>query len=59
MGFWINYGVLLHMNKVTANRVCEECGTIMFKRGIDLDFGKVMAGWACTKCNITHWEEIE
>ena len=51
-------GLRRRMDKVIANRVCEKCGTVMFERGIDLDFGKVMAGWSCTECNTTVWEEI-
>lgn len=47
------------MDKIMANKICENCGTVMFKRGIDLDFGNVMEGWACTKCSTTTWEEIK
>lgn len=46
------------MDKVVADRICDDCGTVMFKRGIDLDFGKVMEGWSCTKCSKTIWEDI-
>jgi tRNA(Ile2) C34 agmatinyltransferase TiaS len=46
------------LKKVNASPVCEDCGTIMFQRGIDLDFGKKMIGWACPKCHTTKWDEI-
>ena len=47
------------MKKVIANKVCEDCGADMFKRGIDVDFNTKMLGWSCPKCFITKWDEIK
>ena len=41
------------MKKVKANRVCEDCGEIMFRRGIDVDYGQTLEGWSCPKCHTT------
>jgi len=47
------------LKKVNASPVCEDCGTIMFRRGIDTDLKKTMEGWSCSKCNTTKWDEIK
>jgi len=47
------------MKKVKANRICEKCKEPMFRRGIDVDYGKILEGWSCPKCHTTTWDEIE
>ena len=46
------------MKKVKANKICKECGTIMFQKGIDVDFDTKMIGWACPKCFATEWDDL-
>ena len=46
------------LKKVNASPVCEDCKTVMFRRGIDVDFGKKLEGWSCPKCHTTKWDEI-
>jgi ribosomal protein L37AE/L43A len=46
------------LKKVNAVPICEDCGTTMFRRGIDTDINKTMIGWSCSKCNTTEWDEI-
>jgi len=47
------------MKKIKANRICKECGTPMFQRGIDTDLKRTMIGWSCNKCHTTKWDEIK
>jgi ribosomal protein S27AE len=47
------------MKKVVGNRICEDCKTSMFRRGIDTDMNKTMIGWSCPKCHTTKWDEIK
>jgi len=44
---------------VKANKICKECGTIMFQKGIDVDFDTKMIGWACPKCFATEWDDLK
>ena len=47
------------MKKVAGNKICEECGTVMFRRGVDTDMNKTMVGWSCSKCHTTKWDEMK
>ena len=47
------------MKEVRSNKVCEDCGKTMFRRGIDVDYGKMLEGWSCPKCHTTIWDEIK
>ena len=47
------------MKKVVGNRICEDCKTPMFRRGIDTDMNKTMIGWSCPKFHTTKWDEIK
>lgn len=47
------------MKKIRANRVCEDCGTAMFRKGIDTDYNQTMVGWGCPNCFATKWDVIE
>ena len=47
------------MKKIKADKLCKECKTPMFQKGLDLDFGTKMLGWACPKCVNIEWEEIK
>ncbi len=40
-------------------RRCNDCGGVMFKRGVDTEMNQIMEGWACTKCNLTIWEKMK
>ena len=47
------------MKKVKANKICKECGTIMFQKGVDVDFDTKIIGWACPKCFATEWDDLK
>ena len=55
---YILYGEDLKMKKVKANKICKECGTIMFQKGVDVDFDTKIIGWACPKCFATEWDDL-
>ena len=42
------------MKKVVADKVCEDCGTVMFKKTWQGALGKV-EGWSCPECFTTRW----
>ena len=47
------------MKKVIGNRICENCGTVMFRKGVDTDMDRTMMAWACPKCFVTKWDEMK
>ena len=47
------------MKKVKANKICKECETIMFQKGVDVDFDTKIIGWACPKCFATEWDDLK
>ena len=46
------------MKKIKANRVCEDCHCIMFKKQVQGEY-ELIEGWSCPECYTTRWDEIK